>query len=143
MWTGAALSLVAGPFLLGTTPDAVAETIRRMDPASAADPTLHDAYPYALIFAGILGLITAIFWAWMAWKNRQGRAWARIVATIFLVINTLSAPGNAFLFGEGVTVGSSYWAISAVLGVIVLILIWRKPSSQYYIAVSKHRLGML
>ena len=141
MWMGAALSLVAGPFLLGTTPDAVAETIRRMDPASATDPTLRDAYPFALTFAGIFGLTIAAVWAWMAWKNRQGRAWARIVATIFLVLNAISAPGNVVAFGGGFGLASSYWVMSAVLGVAALVLIWRRPSSQYYDTVSRQRLG--
>ena len=78
----------------------------------------------------------------MAWKNGQGRAWARVVATIFIVVNTLSMPGTAFLIGA-VSVGSVSYVASMILGVTVLILLWRRTSSDYYKAVSKYRLGML
>lgn len=50
-------------------------------------------------------------WLWMAWANRRGHLWARIVAAVFFAINTLD-----LIF--------SFARIHAVGAVIVSVLVW-------------------
>ena len=49
----------------------------------------HNAEIAAVVTAVIGALIAIGLWLWMAWANRRGRNWARIVSAVFFGINTL------------------------------------------------------
>jgi hypothetical protein len=74
----------------------------------------------------------------MAWKNGQGRSWARIVATVLGAINVLFT-----LFGftqPGMTVvTATIGVVNLILAVVIVILLWRPESSSYYAAVSQSK----
>lgn len=88
----------------------------------------------ATVFTGVVGLF---FWLWMAWKNWQGRSWARVVATIlaaFGVVNFLQGlrwPTTPFLTGLGI--------LNVVVGVGAVVLIWLGDSTEYYQRVRAQR----
>lgn len=100
--------------------------------------------------------VGAALWWWMALANRAGRKPARIIATVFFGIDTLSllmlflvvhvllhmaarvgasvsaitaTTGSALLFGVGV------W----LLGLTTIVLLWRKESTDYYAAMGAFR----
>jgi hypothetical protein len=72
----------------------------------------------------------------MAWKNGQGRSWARVVATVLGAFNVLGTLGSFTQPGAtGVTVTISI--VNMVLAIVILVLLWRKESSSYYAAVTE------
>ena len=83
----------------------------------------------------VVGIIAVGLWVWMAWKNGQGRSWARIVATVFGALNVLftlvgfTQPGTT-------TVTVIIGIVNMILAVVILVLLWKKESTEYYEAVS-------
>jgi hypothetical protein len=140
MYAGAALSLlsvIASFFMLDTIKEAIEESMREAD-ANVSQSTIDAAYSIGLASTVVVGIISVGLWLWMAWKNGQGRSWARIVATIFGGLNVLTT-----LVGftqPGMTaVTATISVANMVLAVIILILLWRKESSSYYDSVSQNQ----
>ena len=133
MWAGAALavvSLVYTVLTLDTVKDDVRAQMLEADP-SVDQATIDAATSLLIGFAFVFGLLGALLWAWMAWKNGQGRGWARIVATVFAGFNLLGllftgVGGNA----EPISIVLS--VVSVILAVIILVLLWRKESTEFY-----------
>jgi hypothetical protein len=103
--------------------------------------TAHDfdvLYRIALIeviFASLLGIG---LWLWMAWKNGQGRSWARTVATVLGVINLLYSL-YAVVSGSTIAVSLVLTLLNLVLAVTILGFLWQSQSSEFYAATTRHR----
>jgi hypothetical protein len=87
------------------------------------------------------GLIGTGLWLWMAWANKGGRSWARIMATVFFGLLTAGELAGLIKFITGtnrLTAGSSlvvaflvvYW----LAGLSAVVLLWQRSSSDYYTA---------
>lgn len=87
------------------------------------------------------GIIDALLWLWMAWKNGQGRSWARVLSTVFfgfLCVGTLSSVTRV----NGAEIGSLLLGlVNFAVGLAVIILLYRPDSSQYYQAIKAERIG--
>jgi hypothetical protein len=128
--------------------------------AGAPGPRFFTGFIVGSVVVG--ALIYVALWLWMAWKNRVGRNWARILSTVFFGISCLSLPqlvtGGSLTRmpptitganGTTVTIpslsppgwviaaGLVYWAI----GLAVIILIWQNSSNQFFRARQATRLG--
>ncbi len=140
MYAGAALSLLASIYslvTLGSLRDTIEESVRETDP-NASQSTIDAAYAVSIGFVVVVSLISVALWLWMAWKNGQGRAWARIVATVLGALNVLVTLGGLTQPGsEGLTM--ILGLLTVLLGVAILVLLWKKESSQYYDAVTRSR----
>jgi hypothetical protein len=99
------------------------------------------------IFQTALGVC---LWIWMAVKNGEGRRWARVVATVFGVINV-----TGFVLGGALAAGLDSQDLydyllpqlvvgtaSVVLGIVVLVLLYREPSSRYYDDTTRYEAAM-
>jgi len=119
--------------------------------------TIKDVVLVAAIVGGIIG---ALIWLWMAWKNRAGRNWARIVATVLFVLSCSSLPElvtgghlstmpSTFPAAGGGTVAVPpltfpAWLIAggvvnSLLGLAIIVLLWQGAASRYYEAVTLSR----
>lgn len=85
------------------------------------------------VIKSLLFLVAASLWLWMGWKNYQGRLWARNF-TIVLGFLTLLAATIAFLTLSSRlnVVASISYGVSAILSAIVLALIGREESNNFY-----------
>lgn len=131
------LSLIYSLATIGETKDTLREEVLKNDP-NASQSTIDAAIAFGIGFAVVLGLLGALLWVWMAWKNGQGRSWARVVATVFGGLAVLSAlftlsAGNAETVSVAVTV------INLVLAAVILFLLWRPESSRFYEASTASR----
>ena len=88
MYVGAAVSAVSLIVTL-TTIGSLRTAIHNADPALTA-AKLHSAEVAAVVVAIVLGLIGIGLWMWMARANQAGKNWARITATVFFGLDTLS-----------------------------------------------------
>jgi hypothetical protein len=67
----------------------------------------------------------------MAQKCRAGKGWARVVSTVFFGIETLSVlAGAAGATGGGLT--RVYGLVVWVIGLIAIIFLWQRSSSDYF-----------
>jgi hypothetical protein len=113
-----------------------------------------------LVFAIVMGITAALIWLWIAWKNRAGRHWARVVATVLFALSCLGLPElltgghlstmpSTFTAADGATIAVPplaipAWLIAAgvvswLLGLAIVILLWQRAASRYYDAVSLSR----
>ncbi|MGA8850148.1 MAG: hypothetical protein WB508_00380 [Aeromicrobium sp.] len=138
MWAGAVvsvLSVIASLATYGSFTIRMAQQMREADP-QISDDLVDTAIAVGITFAVAMGVLGAAVWVWMAVKNRQGRAWARIVASVLSGL-------NAVFFAVGLA-GEQYDSLSLLvsatqlfLAAAVLALLWRKESTAFYDAVSR------
>jgi hypothetical protein len=113
-----------------------------------------------LVIAIGIGIMAVLIWLWIAWKNRAGRNWARIVATVFFALSCLGLPEllaggrlsavpSTLPAADGATIAVPpldvpAWLFAAgvvnwLLGLAIVILLWQRAASRYYEAVSLSR----
>jgi len=113
-----------------------------------------------LVIATGIGILAMLIWLWIAWKNRSGRNWARIVATVLFALSCLGLPDllaggglytmpSTFPAADGATIAVPpldfpAWLIAAsvvnwLFGLAIVILLWQRAASRYYDAVSVSR----
>lgn len=82
----------------------------------------------------VVGLITTGLWILMARTNRDGKSWARVLATILGVIAILIG-----LLGmlQGDLIGLVMNLALVVLSAWILVLLYRRESTEYYNARSR------
>ena len=135
MYAGAALSAIS--FVIGlTTIGSLKSAIRTADPTLTTSQ-VNSAVTFSLIIVGFFGILGIALWIWMAWANRGGRKWARIVATVFFGLDTL---------GLLSAIARPHAVLSLVLTVLIwlvglgaIVLMWNKESSAYYQVMSGPR----
>jgi hypothetical protein len=125
VYAGAGIAVVLGVALGLTTHG---RAVHAGNPASGA-------YKAGYVTGGvILGLAGAGLWLWMAWANKRGRSWARIVSTVFFGLLTLyAAAGVLALPAVAKVIVIVEWAIG--LGAVVFL--WQRQSSHYYQAINQ------
>ncbi|MBO9554285.1 hypothetical protein [Cellulomonas sp.] len=134
MYVGAALSLV-GIVIGWATQDTIRDGIAKSGTDLSAD-ALDTAVMISLVLGTVVGLIGVGLWLWMAAANKGGRSWARVVATVFGGLNVVF---TLYGFTTGVTPATLVSLVSVVLAVVILVLLWRPSSSEYYRARSAGR----
>jgi hypothetical protein len=138
MYVGAALSLI-GIIVDLTTLSSERSSILKAHPGyTTAQINSAEHAAIGLFIAG--GLIGAALWLWMAQSSRGGKGWARIVATVLFGIDTLSqVVGVSAAAGAGAGGGLSrlYGLIIWVVGVVAIVLLWQRSSSEYFRAAPR------
>jgi hypothetical protein len=143
MWAGAGLTVLSAVVFLAST-DQFAEALTDATGVTnqfVIDQAVDEARSRE-IFRTIVGVA---LWSWMAVKNGQGRRWARVVATVFGVINVLGLLlGGLVLGGTGSADIETDELIEyllpqlvlgvgiVVLGLVILFQLYRSESSRYY-----------
>jgi hypothetical protein len=155
-------SVAEGPWL-GSYMSSLFTAIEAADTSGSGTqvPTsaIKDVVLVSLIVGGILA---ALVWLWMAWKNRAGRNWARIVATVLFALSCLGLPDlltgghlstmpSTIPAANGATIAVPplafpAWLIAGgvvnwLLGLAIIILLWQGAASRYYEAVTLSRRG--
>lgn len=137
MYVGAALSVV-GVLVAIVMKSQIHDRVRQAlkDAGKSADTSqVHSIMVVTLGGFVIVGLIGVALWLFMAWANGKGKSWARIVATILGVLNVLSFLGS-FVQHSTTPLGVVVGLINVLLAIVILVLLWRKESSDYYRAMS-------
>ncbi len=130
MYAGAIVSAISLIITLVTV-GSLKTAIHNADPSLSASK-LHSAEVAAVAVAVIFGLIGIGLWLWMAYANKAGKNWARITATVFFGLDTLSIL-TSFRQAEPVlsrVISILIWLIG--LGAIVLL--YQRESSAYFSA---------
>jgi len=127
MYAGAGVAVVFGLTAVLTMHSS--RTVQIGNPASGA-------YKAGQIVGGVIGgLIIGGLWLWMAWANKRGRSWARIVSTGFFGLLTPYAAGS--LASTLPTALKIAVIVEWAAGLAAIVFLWQRQSSQYYKAVSQ------
>jgi hypothetical protein len=129
MYAGLAVSLI-GIIVDMTTLSSTRSAILKRNPGYTATQLNNAEHlQIGLFIAG--GLIGAALWLWMAQSCRAGKGWARVVSTVFFGIDTVSVlAGTAAAQGGGLS--RIYGILVWVIGLIAIILLWQRSSSEYF-----------
>jgi hypothetical protein len=113
------------------------ESILATAPATSLTPSqLSAAEAVSVGFLVLGGVIGASLWLWMAWKNRAGRRWARILSTVFFAVLTFA---QVAIIAQPIAVENKVIPVAEwVAGLLAIVLLWQRESSDFYAARS-HR----
>jgi hypothetical protein len=128
MYVGVAASLIGIAVDL-TTLSAVRSAIAKRSPTMTT-AQLNTAVHVEVGFFIAGGLIGAALWLWMAQSCKAGKAWARIVSTVFFGIDTVSVLAASAVPGGGLS--RIYGVVVWVIGLIAIILLWQRSSSDFF-----------
>lgn len=126
---GAVLSVISGIITIATIGSQRAQfldAVQKSDQSSSVNAqSVADA---VIAGATVWAIVTLIFWAvtfvLFAFFMRRGANWARIVLTVLTVLSLLNIING---FGTGF--------LQFALAVVGVVLIWLRPSSEYFAAV--------
>lgn len=134
MFVGAGLSAL-GIIVSFTTTDQIREQLADADDSLTGDEL--DAGVNLTIGIGVfIGLIGIGLWIWMALANKRGKGWARIVAT---VLGGLYAVSTVFSLSVAIGLTTILSLITLAMAAVIIWLLFRPESSQYYNAVAEFR----
>jgi len=130
MYAGAAVSAISLIVTLLTI-GSLKTAIHNADPSLSATK-LHSAEVAAVAVAVIFGLIGIGLWLWMAYANKAGKNWARITATVFFGLDTLSVL-TSFRQAEPV-LSRVVTLVIWLIGLGAIVLLYQRESSAYFTA---------
>jgi hypothetical protein len=87
-----------------------------------------------VVGGAIFGLIVGGLWLWMAWANKRGRAWARILSTVFFGLLTFYAVGVLLTLPAAAKI---VIIVEWAAGLAATVFLWQRQSSQYYTTVGQ------
>jgi uncharacterized membrane protein (DUF2068 family) len=135
MYTGAALTAVS--LIVTILSFHAIETAIRNASTTLTPSQVHSVAVATVAVGVVISAIGIGLWLLMAWANKAGRSWARIVATVLFGLNTLFLLLGIVRARVSASIGFSLLVWLVGLGAIILL--WRKDSSEYYAAMSPQR----
>lgn len=132
MYAGAvvsALSLIVGLATVGS----LKTSLKKSDPSLTATQ-LHNLQSVVIVGSVAIGLISIGLWVWMAFMNKAGKSWARIVASVLFGLDTLF-----LLLGlarAGAAAGTLVSILTWLIGLGAVIMLWRRDATEYFKARS-------
>lgn len=138
MYVGALISLLSGLSAIFQK-DSIKDQVRDALKENGGDmSTLDSVVNVGIVTSIIIGIIGALLWIFMAVMNGKGKSWARIVATVLGVLGVLFT-----LLGltqnTSTPVSMVLGILTALVAIAVLVLLWKRESSEYYQAQSAPR----
>lgn len=133
IYAGAAVSLIHA-IVTAATISSIKHTVRLRNPRLTPGQ-VNAAVGVTIGFVVFAGLVGVALWLWMAWKNGQGRSWARILSTVFFAIATLGVIGN---LAQPETMASKLIGlVEWLIGLAAIIFLWMRDSTAYFNAVKE------
>jgi hypothetical protein len=128
MYAGAAVSLVSLIISL-TDISGTKAAIRKARPSLTA-AQVNQLNGFIIGLAIVSGLVGVGLWLWMAWADKQGKNWARIMSTVLFGLATLDLFG---VFSQPKTaLGLIFPLLTWLVGLGAIVLLWRPDSSQFF-----------
>ena len=132
MYAGAVVNIIGLIVGLATAGD-LKSAIKKAQPRLTATQVTNSEH-FLITATVVSSLIGAGLWLWMAWANKNGKSWARIVSSVFFGIATLNTAAS---FAQPGDVLSRIFTVAVwLVGLGAIVLLWRPESTAYYRASS-------
>ena len=134
----AVLLMYAGAAVTAVTLIVTVVTIHSIESTMETKANYTPQQAHQLVVAAIVeALITLGLWLLMAWANRSGQNWGRMVATVLFVANTI---GLLLALLRGADAVNLVFAVLVwLIGLGAIVLLWRKESSQFFATATPRR----
>jgi hypothetical protein len=128
MYAGAAVSAIS--LVVGLVTISSLRSMLQNAYPNYTSSQIHTAEVASVAAIVVFGLIGVGLWLWMAYANKRGANWARITATVFFGLDTLSTLAGFARPGPWASrlVSLLIWLIG--LGAVVLL--WRPESTEFF-----------
>jgi hypothetical protein len=136
MYVGAAASLIGIIIDMTTLSSTKSEIIKRNP--SLTPTQVNNAEHFAIGIFIVEGLIGAALWIWMAQSCKAGKNWARIVSSVLFGLETIGVLAGAAAVASGGAV-RIYAIVIWLIGLVAIVLLWRRPSSEFFKSASAPR----
>ena len=129
MYAGAALSVIS--LIIGLTQkEAIRKAVAASNP-NFTDSQLNVAVNVGVAFGAFFALVGLGLWLWMAYANKKGYAWARVVSSVLFGVNTLGL--LYVLIAAGSTAIQKVASVAIwLVGLAAIVFLWRSDSSAYF-----------
>ncbi|TMK42893.1 MAG: hypothetical protein E6G66_16015 [Actinobacteria bacterium] len=95
------------------------------------DSQLNVAVNVGVAFGAFFALVGLGLWLWMAYANKKGYAWARVVSSVLFGVNTLGL--LYVLIAAGSTAIQKVASVAIwLVGLAAIVFLWRSDSSAYF-----------
>jgi hypothetical protein len=122
MYAGAALTVLIAVVNIAVAPRVGVSRIGGMSPIVQSRAQLVES-------ASSTGAVDCAAWLWMARKNKDGRAWARVLSTVFFGLFCI---GTVLALREGTIEGRAFDVINWLVALAATIQLWRPESGPFY-----------
>jgi hypothetical protein len=130
MWLGAGVAAVALVVEFAVRGKIKAEVVHGMLRNNHGRYTVAQVHQFAtgtVVGYLVAGVISILLWVWMAQANDRGSGWARIVATLFCVLDTV----GVFLSLHRASISIVLLLAEWLVGVGATVLLWRRETTQF------------
>jgi UDP-N-acetylmuramyl pentapeptide phosphotransferase/UDP-N-acetylglucosamine-1-phosphate transferase len=127
MYAGAAVATVyaiVSVVTIGAIKTALHKTDTKLTPKQ-----LDNAATVLVAGTIIFSVIVIALWLWMAWASKEGKGWARPVATVLFGLNTLYMLGFVI---QTRSIAVIFPAIDWLIGAVAAYLLWRPDSRAFF-----------
>jgi hypothetical protein len=128
MYAGAAMSTI-GLIIAVVTSSSMKSAISTQYPGYSSSQ-LNAAEAVGIAIAVVAGLLAIGLWIWMARANGAGRSWARILASVLFGFSTLDL--LVLVARPHAIISLLFQILVWLIGLGVIVLLWRKESSAYF-----------
>jgi hypothetical protein len=128
MYAGAAVSTLSLIISLTNVHSTKAAIVKARPNLTTAQVNQLNTFIISLaIVSGVLGIA---LWLWMAWANKEGKNWARILSTVLFGLATLDLLG---VFSQPKTVITLIFPVLTwLVGLGAIWLLWRPESTAFF-----------
>jgi hypothetical protein len=128
MYAGAAISTVSLVISLADLSGTKAAIKKARPTWTAAQVNSFDRFIVSL--AIVSGLVGIALWLWMAYANKHGKGWARILSTVLFGLATLDLIG--VVTEPKTALGLIFPVLTWLVGLGAVWLLWRPDSSAFF-----------
>jgi magnesium-transporting ATPase (P-type) len=103
---------------------------KQMDSAGLSQQQLQEVANIAVVVTVVVSVVFALLYVFFAWKMRGGRNWARVVLTVFTLLQVVVAVGA----------GAGGW-VALAISCLAVVAMFTPTSNAYFTAVASRRSG--
>lgn len=88
-----------------------------------------ESHTRQVVRTALTGAFQCLVWLWMAWKNKSGRTWARVLSTVLFGLCCIATPLD---LGTGAMASKVLSVVIWLVALAATIQLWQRESGPFY-----------